>query len=209
MQPSGDEQHYQQPNEQATGAPYQATATDAAVPPEPAAVPADSQNTQTDPAATPHEDDDAVLRWDGPEYITHDHNPRWYIILGVVTLALMAAAIFLFDSITFAILIPVMTAALVVYTRRGPQTITYTVSRQGIHVGEKLYPYDAFKSFAVSSHGGHHSVILVPRKRFQMALTAYFPEEVGEPLVDMLAARLPMQTHTPDFMDKLLAKLGM
>jgi hypothetical protein len=40
-----------------------------------------------------------------------------------------------------------------------------------------------------------------------MGLTAYFPEEVGEPLVDMLAARLPMQPHQPDAIDKLLTKL--
>ena len=40
-----------------------------------------------------------------------------------------------------------------------------------------------------------------------MGLIAYFPENVGEELVDMLAARLPMQTYTPDFLDKLLAKL--
>ena len=161
------------------------------------------------PAITVAEDDGAVVRWDGPEYISQPHGTGWYAAVAAVTLALMAAAIFFFQSPTFAVLVPVMAAALVIYTRREPQTINYTVSHQGIHANDRLYPYDLFKSFSVSSHNGTHSLILIPRKRFEMALTAYFPEEVGEPLVDMMAARLPMQTHTPDFMDKILSKLHL
>lgn len=155
----------------------------------------------------PSEDDTAVLRWEAPEYILHDRDGLWYVVFAIVTLALMAASIFWIKSITFTILIPVMAAALVVYVRRPPQHVSYTLSRKGIHANDRMHPYVEFKAFAISSQGGAHSVILIPRKRFHMALTAYFPEEVGEPLVDMLAARLPMQTYVPDFLDRLLQKL--
>jgi hypothetical protein len=58
-------------------------------------------------------------------------------------------------------------------------------------------------------HGGHNSIVLVPRKRFQLGQTLYFPDEVGEPLVDMLAARLPMKEAAPDIIDKILTKLHL
>jgi hypothetical protein len=205
MQPEEENKtEWQQPVEQQTGAPYQAADS--------GRTSMESQGLEgseevSDQSAEPDEGADAVLRWQGPEYIEHDRGGRWYVVFAIVTLILIAAAIFLIRSWTFAILIPVMAVALFVYTRRPPAIIDYTVSRKGVHVNDRLYSYDEFRSFSVVSHAGAHSVLLVPRKRFHMGVTAYFPEEVGEALVDMLAARLPMQTHTPDSIDKLLAKL--
>lgn len=207
MQPQDGNDQFNQPNPQASGAPYQPVNDDQSG----MAAPADTESqlggaavsdVQTEP-----EDDAVVLRWQGPEYLAHARDKVWYVVFGVVTLSLMAAAIFLIQSVTFAVLIPVMAAALFVYTRRDPQAVSYTLSRKGIYVNDKLYAYDTFKAFAIYSHAGNHSVIMLPRKRFQMGVTAFFPEEVGESLVDMLAARLPMQDHSPDFIDRLLAKL--
>lgn len=199
-----EKQEWQQPSAQPGGAPYQPNQDDAPRQPE---AQVDGRAEADDVLQSDAQDDGAVLRWEGPEYAEHDRDKKWYIIFAVVTLLLMAASIFLIQSITFTILIPVMAAALFVYVRRPPQLISYTLSRKGLHVGDKMYAYGELKAFAINSSTGAHSVILIPRKRFQMAITAYFPEEVGEPLVDMLAARLPMQTYTPDFLDKLLAKL--
>ena len=133
----------------------------------------------------------------------------WFVALGLVVVALMVIAVVLIKSITFAILLPVMAAALVVYVKRPPSANDYIISRKGIHVNDHLYTYDQFRSFGVTQHAGYHSVVLVPRKRFQIGQTLYFPEEVGEPLVDMLAARLPMKEVEPDLIDKILAKLHL
>ena len=74
---------------------------------------------------------------------------------------------------------------------------------------DRLFSYSQFKSFGVIRHDRHHSVVLVPRKRFQIGQTIYFPEEIGEQLVDMLAARLPMKEVKPDFIDRLLEQLRL
>lgn len=200
-----DNQEWQQPSARPGGAPYQPNADDA--PQADSEAPFEAPESQAKEADDTPEDESSVLRWEGPEYAEHDRDKKWYVIFAVVTLGLMAASIFLIQSITFTVLIPVMAVALFVYVRRTPQLISYTLGRKGLHVNDKMYAYGELKAFAINSHAGMHSVILIPRKRFQIAVTAYFPEEVGEPLVDMLAARLPMQTYTPDFLDKLLAKL--
>lgn len=155
------------------------------------------------------EADEVLVRWSAPEYTHSVTSPLWFMVLGVVTLGLMAVAYFLMNSLTFTILLPVMAVALVIYVRRPAAYVDYAVSRKGVHVNDKLYLYADFRSFGVLSHNNQHSILLVPRKRFQLGQTLNFPEDVGEGLVDMLAARLPMQEVSPDLVDRLLAKLRL
>lgn len=154
-------------------------------------------------------DDSVLIRWEAPEYAHHERSAIWYVIFGFVTLVLVIVAILIIKSITFAILVPVMAIALFVYTQHAPEVIRYTLSRKGLHINDKLFTYSQFKSFGVVEHNGMHSVVLVPRKRFQLGQTVYFPTEVGEQLVDMLAARLPMKELSPDALDRLLARLRL
>ena len=154
-----------------------------------------------------NEDGSVLLRWQGSEYLAHDRGKGWYVIMAVVVLILIALAILVLKSVTFAILVPVMAIALFIYTHRTPELLNYTLSHKGLHINDKLYTYDRFKSFGVMQHGEINSIVLIPRKRFQIGQTVYFPAEVGEQLVDMLAARLPMKEVKPDAIDKLLARL--
>lgn len=162
------------------------------------------------PTADPQdvtEPDGDIIRWQAAEYIHHDKPPAWFAGLGVVTIVLMAIAIFLVKSITFAVLIPVMTATLVVYAYRPPRMLDYTLSRHGLHTNDRLYSFGEFKSFVVMHGEEQYSILLIPTKRFQPGVTVYFPEEVGEVIVDMLAARLPMEERHVDFVDRLIRHL--
>ena len=168
------------------------------------------QGVQEETSAPEDENDDTVLiRWEAPEYTHHERSLGWFIIFGVVTLVLAVAAILIIKSITFAILVPVMAIALFIYTQHAPEVLRYTLSRKGLHINDKLFTYSQFKSFGIVEHNGMHSAVLVPRKRFQLGQTVYFPTEVGEQLVDMLAARLPMKELEPDALDRLLARLHL
>lgn len=149
----------------------------------------------------------ALLRWQATEHVDQEQGAGWYVILVAVVLALGALAIFVFHSISFAILLPIMLIALVVYVRRPPAMLDYTLSRAGLHINDKLFAYDLFKAFGVVSSDEFHSLVLLPRKRFQVSQTVYFPQEIGESLVDMLAARLPMQEVKLDAVDRLLKKM--
>lgn len=213
-----DEQNpaaWQQPDASRSGTPYQAATPEmpiAEVPQEPTP-PVDSGYTPEQPAEQPAQndvqpdDDEAVLRWQAAEYIDHERSVVWYIVFAIIVVVLIAVAVLLFQSWTFALLVPVMALALFVYTRRPPTIVDYALSRKGLYVNDKLHPYDSFRAFSVMTHAGHHSASLIPRKRFQLAQSVYFPEEVGEPLVDMLAARMPMQDAEPDLFDKIISRL--
>lgn len=216
MQPDHDKsEEWQQPTEAQSQAPFQAPqepeVNDTQIPEQVDENDDQQADDQPDTNEEPEisEDDATLIRWEAPEHIDIDKSRGWYIIFVVVTLVAVLIAIFLIHSVTFAILVPVMAVALFIYTRRPPELLHYTLSRKGLHINDRLFPYSLFKSFGVMSRAGMHSAVLIPRKRFQVGQTLYFPENVGEQLVDMLASRLPMSEVEPDAIDRLLARLHL
>jgi hypothetical protein len=219
MQPDKDQADWKQPVEQPSQAPYvsapadmasegpvvtlspDALATDA-VPLRPENPKVDQEPTYADEASQQE-----PVRWQAQEYIQHDKGQLWFVVFAVVFAALMAVAIFLIKSFTFNILVPVMAVALFVYVNRPPRIINYTLSRKGLHVDDRLYPFAEFRGFGVVHDGKEFSVLLLPVKRFKPGVSVYFPEPAGEAIVDMLGARLPMQELHLDFVDRIIKKL--
>jgi hypothetical protein len=169
--------------------------------PEPERVPVENEGRD--------EGDQELVRWQAAEYINRTKNSSWYALLALVTVILMALAIFVIKEYTFAVLIPVMAVSLVLYMKRPAPVIAYTLSRKGLHVNDKLYPFTDFREFTLMRAAPENSIILIPRKRFQLGVSFYFPEEVGEAVVDILAARLPMKESKPDAIDRFIKFLGM
>jgi len=226
MQPNQPNEDWQQPAEQPSNTPHPTapvatpaptpvvtmspTSPNVATPAEaPSNVPAPSvaateATEQGEPLEAPEEE---PVHWQAQEYIHHEKNALWFVFFAIVLIGLMAIAIFLMNSISFAILIPVMAVALLVYIHRPPRVLDYTLSRHGLHINDNLYPFSDFKGFGVIHDGHEYSVMLIPTKRFRPGVSVYFPEEAGEAIVDMLGTRLPMQQLHLDLVDQLLRKL--
>ena len=165
--------------------------------PEAYQTPGDSQTTDKLDLAQP-------FSWHAPEGAQVARGTLWYVLFGVVALGLLALAILVFKSITFAILLVVMIASVVTLTGKTPRTINYGISPKGIYVGDRLHDYSEFRAFGVVQDPGFLSIIVLPVKRFSPGLTLYFDEADGEKIVDMLGARLPLQEVKPDVLEKLI-----
>lgn len=234
MQPDQEKNEWQQPTAQPSQAPYAASLNEETPPhtpvvsmapeeppvaPDPQSQPSPEVGPESsvpaedpEPAAStapeaPQEPDEEPVRWQAHEYIHHEKNALWFTLFAVVVIGLILLAIFVIQSITFAILVPVMAAALLVYTHRPPRLLNYTLSRQGLHINDRLYPFSDFKGFGIIRDGQEYSVMLIPTKRFQPGVVVYFPEDAGEAIVDMLGVRLPMQELHMDVVDKIIRKL--
>lgn len=149
------------------------------------------------------------VQWQAPEYLHNEKSLLWYIAFGVVVLVFTVVAIFLIKSWTFAILIPVMAAALIAYAHRPPHLMDYVLSAKGLYVNDTLHPFAEFKSFGVIHDETEYSIVLIPVRRFRPSLTVYFPEDKGEAVVDLLGVRLPMQPLQLDAFDKIVRFLGI
>lgn len=153
---------------------------------------------------------DAPVTWTAQEYVHLDKSPTWFVIFIVVVLGLVSIDVFLLKSWTFSVLVIVMAVAVIIYTRRPPRAITYALSAtQGLYVGERLYHFDEFKAFGLIKDGDHNSIMLLPTKRFSPGVSVYFPDEVGEKIVDVLGLRLPMEELKLDIIDIVVRKLRL
>lgn len=143
-----------------------------------------AQNTVDDgPAALPQIE---PIQWRAIEYLQHTKSAMWYVVFAVVVVALMAIAIFVMQAVTFALLLPVMAGALMVYSHRPPRELSYVLSEKGLYINDQLHPIEEFKGFGVMQHEALNSLVLIPVKRFRPSLTVFFPTDVGEQIVDTL-----------------------
>lgn len=203
MQPEDTKDTWQSPESKPAGAYAEVPAVDATD----TAPAADQPDVPQAEETESREGDEELVRWQATEHVYHEKDPLWYIIFALVVLGLIILAIFVVNSWTFAILVPVMAAALVVYAMRPPSLMNYTLSRKGLHVNDHLYNFADFREFGLVRDEETYSIMLMPRKRFQPGVTVFFPEEAGEAIVDMLAARLPMRELKLDLIDRLIRML--
>ena len=154
--------------------------------------------------------ENSPIHWSANEYIYREKNRLWFVIFAIVILILIAGDIFFLRSYTFSALVVVMAISVVVFSRRPPRTIDYALSDDhGLYIGEKLYHFSEFKAFGILQEEGYNSIILIPIKRFLPGVSVYFPQEVGEKIVDIFGARLPMETAKLDVIDIIVRKLRL
>lgn len=148
------------------------------------------------------------VSWQAKEFIHREKTAIWYVAFVVILLVLGGISIWT-KGYTFTLLLVVIAVVLIIYIRRGPRTMTYTLSEEGLTVDNMLHRYDDFKSFGIIRDGEEFSVMLIPRKRFQPGITVYFPEEAGEDIVDALGSRLPMRDLKLDVVDRIVRFLRL
>ena len=178
---------------------------------------APKDEAEPSPVQTPEADkppktpvDSEPVHWSANETIDAEKGGLWFVALIVIALILIAGDIFWLKEFTFSILVVVMVAVIILYSRRPARLIDYTLSgEQGLYIGEKLYHFSEFKGFGLIQDQGQHSILLVPVKRFSPGVSVYFPEESGEKIVDIFGTRLPMRDMKLDFIDTIVRKLRL
>jgi hypothetical protein len=201
MQTTGEQNYWQSPeaaDAEVTAPPSRYVGDQLSDAPQPA-----SPDNQTPQAP----DEPAPIAWEASEYVHHEKNMGWFVVLAIATLLLVAFALFVIKSYSFALLIPVMAATIIVFARRPPRILHYNLTAQGLDIDGKHYSYHDFRAFAVIQDGPLYSIMLIPIKRFMPSVNVYFPEEHGEAIVDSFGKILPIEDHDLDFMDQLVRKL--
>lgn len=148
-----------------------------------------------------------TLSWQASEYVQHDKGMRWFLVLCGIACVLLLIDVFLIRSWTFGILLVIMTAVLVIYARRPPHLINYSLSPQSLKIDEKQFLLDSFRAFGVIQEEALHLIQLVPIQRFMPPVSIYFPVEEGERIVDILGSVLPMETMEPDLIDRVMQRV--
>lgn len=151
--------------------------------------------------------DSEPITWQASEYIHHEKQLLWFGGLALGAILLVVVAVFLVQSWSFAVLVVVMAIAAGYLGMKPPRAVNYHLSLEGVVIDNKQFTYHDFRGFGVVHDGALYSVVLLPNKRFMPAVRMYFPQELGEGIVDLLGSVLPMESVEQDFMDKLMRKL--
>ena len=146
---------------------------------------------------------DKDISWQAEEYIVRNHDGWWYVGLFVIGIGLAVLAFFL-KWWTFLVLIILSVIAILTSNLRPPRKINYTLNKEGLTEGDKLYKFEDFRAFGILKEDSHFSAILIPKKRFGLSVKVYFPGDNGEAIVDALGAKLPMEEVKLDFLDKIV-----
>jgi hypothetical protein len=108
------------------------------------------------------------LRWEGHEYSYSEKSVDWYWAVGIVALSGAVASILL-GNFLFGILILLGAFTLSLFAARKPNAVTFEITRRGILIDKKLFPYNTLDSFWIHEDT-HHTTLLVRSRKAIMPL---------------------------------------
>ncbi len=153
------------------------------------------------------------ITWLAPIHEHREHSADWYWAVGIITVSL-AVAFVIVENILLSIIIVVGVGTLLIHRRTAPRILECEVSRKGIRVDTKLYPWESLESFWIlegSQSGEIHSgakILLISKKPLMphivIPLDTNLTEEVHEALTQVLH-EVPQVEPLPD---RIMRRLG-
>jgi membrane protein CcdC involved in cytochrome C biogenesis len=152
-------------------------------------------------------DTDETIKWEASEFIDHQKNAGWFLLLSLGGIVLCVAVYFLLRDILATVVTGVAILTFGMFARKKPRTLTYMLTPTYFMVGERRYSYDDFRTFSVIQDGALYSILLAPNQRFMPPLTIYFDPEDGEDIFDVLAERIPHEERKADPIDRFMRRI--
>jgi hypothetical protein len=162
-----------------------------------------NEETQAEPYADQASSIEPI-NWTASEFIAHDKSPGWYGLLAIATVVLcLFTYVLIRDPITVAMII-IGAVLFGVYAGRQPRQLPYRLTNHGLKIGQRFYPMENFRSFAVVPEGAFSSIVLMPLRRFAPLTTIYFAPGDEDKIVELLSQQLPYAEHRHDAIDRLM-----
>jgi hypothetical protein len=146
--------------------------------------------------------------WTASESVDHQRGKIWYLVAILVAAAIVGLAIWT-KQYTMGGLAIIMLIAVIVVVRKPAREINYELSDAGLTIDGRLRPFEEFRAFGVRRDGALWQLVLIPVKRFGLAVTMFIHDDQGEQIVDALGGRLPMEDVPVDMVDKLTRRLKL
>lgn len=99
-----------------------------------------------------------LMSWDAPEFEVYEKSARWYLIAGVLVLA-MAVWGLVSNSPIMSITFILIGIVGYIQLQRDPVVRTFSITTTGVLVGKELYPYENIKSFWIFYDPPHTKVV--------------------------------------------------
>lgn len=150
---------------------------------------------------------DDIIEWSCLEHERRVRGPYWFLFpLAGATLAMIYSIVT--ANYLFLIFVVIAFITVMLYARKAPKLIWFSISPKGIGVEQKLYPYAKLKSFTIFEH------LAVPEVSFETE--SYLMPHVSLPLGEVrpssireaLIHYLPEQKREEPATDQIARMLG-
>jgi len=104
-----------------------------------------------------------LMSWEAPEFEVYEKSVRWYLVAGVLDLA-MAIWGLVSDSPIMSITFILIGIVGYIQLQRPPVVRTFSITTTGVLVGKELYPYENISSFWIFYDPPHTKMISLHTK---------------------------------------------
>jgi hypothetical protein len=147
------------------------------------------------------------VQWTAAEFVEHPKSTSWYAVLIFAAVALSGIDFFVTKDWFSASIIIVAAIMFGVYAGHKPQTKSYTLSPDGLRIGEKIYAFQTFRAFSTAEEGSTASIMFTPLARFAPPITIYVTRDMEDAVLEYLSLFLPFEQRRADAVDGLLRRI--
>ncbi|MGH7234226.1 MAG: hypothetical protein ACREF7_02160, partial [Candidatus Saccharimonadales bacterium] len=153
------------------------------------------------------QDPEGSISWTAGEFVAHNKGPLWYVLVMGAAIIIGGIIWLLTRDKVSAGAIIVVALVMIIFGSKRPRDLNYRIDNEGLHIGEKSYPFDRFRSFAISQQGAFSSIVLFPLKRFAVMISAYFNPSDEQKIVAIISNYLPLEEKRRDIIDEMMWKI--
>lgn len=148
-----------------------------------------------------------AVEWTAPEYVAYEYKKKWYIIMTGFTILMVIWGIFS-KSYFFLTFIILAFALMLIYARRKPNIISFSLTGRGVQTGKKFYGFSDLKSFWIFQLPTGDELSLETQKSTQPTIRIPLGNADPEAIRDTLLQYLPEKEHKEALIDQLARSFG-
>ena len=130
------------------------------------------------------------IKWSAPEYEFHEKTPEWYWTLGIITAALVLAAVIL-RNFLFAVFAVLAGFSVGLYGARRPRLVSHEINSGGVSFGNRNFNYENIDHFWINYNPPLKKELILESKKTFSTHTAILlgdadPEQIRRYLLQYL-----------------------
>ena len=130
------------------------------------------------------------IRWSAAEYEFHEKTPEWYWALGIITAALVLAAVVLHNFL-FAVFAVLAGFSVGLYGARRPRLVSHEINSGGVSFGNRNFNYENIDHFWINYNPPLKKELILESKKTFSTHTAILlgdaaPEQIRRYLLQYL-----------------------
>lgn len=154
--------------------------------------------------------DKVVMSWEAPNFNKGDRTFKWYLVAGLIILALIGYSAWQRDWFVIVITI-IVSGVLFWYIKTiHPTNITYKITPIGIYVDQVFYPFDEIHSFWIVYNEKVKNIYIAFRKKYLPTLVISIEGVDPVLLKGYMLKKIPEQEGREEsLVDKITRVIGL